>query len=79
MSIVNNMTFEEAMATLEALVKKMEDGGLSLDETLASYEEAMALVRYCNTRIEDAEQRIRLLVTGEDGSVTDRPFDGDEA
>ena len=79
MSNVNNMTFEEAMTGLEALVKKMEDGCLSLDETLACYEEAMALVRYCNSKIEDAEKRVRLLVTAEDGSVTDRPFDSDEA
>ena len=76
MSIENNITFEAAMARLEELVSKIEDGGLSLDETLACYEEAMGLIRFCNTKIEDAEQRIRLLVKTEDGAVTDTPFDG---
>ena len=76
---LNKMTFEDAMGRLELLVKKMEDGGLSLDEMLACYEEAMTLVRYCNAKIEDAEQKIRLLVSAEDGTVTDAPFDGNEA
>ena len=75
MSIANNITFEAAMARLEELVSKIEAGGLTLDETLACYEEAMRLVRFCNTKIDDAEQRIRLLVTAEDGSVTDAPFE----
>ena len=79
MNNLNNMTFEEAMAQLELLVKEMEEGGLSLDETLACYEQAMALVRHCNSKIEAAEQKIRLLVTAEDGSVTDRPLDSNEA
>ena len=77
MSKTNNMTFEAAMARLEELVSKIEAGGLTLDETLACYEEAMGLVRYCNSKIEDADQRIRLLITAEDGSVTDAPFEND--
>lgn len=73
------MTFEEAMLSLEDIVKKLESGGLSLDESLSSFEEAVKLVRFCNDKLESAEQRVRILVEGEDGSVTDAPFDTSDA
>ena len=73
------MTFEEAMLSLEDIVKKLESGGLSLDESLSSFEEAVKLVRFCNDKLESAEQRVRILVAGEDGSVTDAPFDTSDA
>lgn len=73
------MSFEEAMLSLEDIVKKLESGGLSLDESLSSFEEAVKLVRFCNDKLESAEQRVRILVEGEDGSVTDAPFDTSDA
>lgn len=73
------MTFEEAMLSLEDIVKKLESGGLSLDESLSSFEEAVKLVRFCNEKLESAEQRVRILVEGEDGSATDAPFDTSDA
>ena len=73
------ITFEEAMLSLEDIVKKLESGGLSLDESLSSFEEAVKLVRFCNDKLESAEQRVRILVEGEDGSVTDAPFDTSDA
>lgn len=72
------MTFEEAMLSLEDMVKKLEGGGLSLYEALSSFEEAVKLVRFCNEKLENAEQKVRILVEGEDGSVTDAPFDIDD-
>ena len=72
-------TFEEAMLSLEDIVKKLEGGGLSLEESLVSIEEAVKLVRFCNEKLESAEQKVKLLLEGQDGSVSDRPFDiGDE-
>lgn len=69
------MTFEEAMLSLEDIVKKLEGGGLSLEESLVSFEEAVKLVRFCNEKLESAEQKVKLLVEGQDGSVSDCPFD----
>ena len=75
----NKMTFEEALASLEKIVDKMDSGELSLDAALASFEEAIKLVKYCNAELEAAEQRVRLLTKHGDGSVTDMPFvDTDE-
>ena len=75
----NTLTFEKAMLSLEDIVKKLESGGLSLDESLQSFEEAIKLVRFCNEKLEAAEQKVRILVEGEDGSVSDAPFDTDDA
>ena len=74
MKTIETMTFEEAVARLEQLVRSMEEGKLSLDDSLAAFEEGIALVRFCNGRLDTAEQRVRILMTGADGEVTDAPF-----
>ena len=68
------MTFEEAITLLEKIVDKMDGGELSLDESLASFEEAVSLVKHCNTELEKAEQRVRILTEGGDGTISDAPF-----
>ena len=70
----DTMTFEAAVARLEEIVRAMEEGKLSLDDSLAAFEEGIALVRFCNGRLDSAEQRVRILMTGADGSVTSAPF-----
>ena len=69
------LTFEEAMLSLEDIVKKLEGGGLSLDESLSSFENAVKLVRFCNEKLEAAEQKVKILVEGADGAVSDAPFE----
>ncbi|MBQ8321906.1 MAG: exodeoxyribonuclease VII small subunit [Clostridia bacterium] len=71
-----NINFEEAMEKLELEVKKLEGGNMSLDESLESFENAIKLIRVCNDRLSDAERRVRLLIEGTDGIVTDVAFDG---
>ena len=73
------LSFEEAMLSLEDIVKKLENGGISLEESLSSFEEAVKLVKFCNEKIESAEQKVRMLVENNDGTVTDVPFDVDDA
>jgi exodeoxyribonuclease VII small subunit len=53
--------FEGAIAELETIVKKLEDGDLSLEESLALYERGVQLSRFCHARLEDVERRIELL------------------
>ena len=69
-----DMKFEEAMELLEDIVRKLESGSLSLDDSLLEFEKAIKLVRTCNERLEVAEQRVRMLTASLDGSVTDVPF-----
>ena len=72
-----NISFEEAMTNLEDAVLKLEGGALSLDESLKTFEEAVALVKVCNEKITSAEQKVRMLIEGADGTVTDVPFDSE--
>lgn len=53
--------FETALAELDALVKKLEEGELSLEESLALYERGVQLSRFCHARLDDAERRIEIL------------------
>ena len=71
----NNVTFEEAMRALDDAVSKLESGSLTLDESLATFEEAVKLIKVCNEKINSAEQKVKMLIQNADGSVTDVPFD----
>ena len=53
--------FEAALAELEAIVKKLEDGDQTLESSLALYERGVQLSRFCHTRLEEAERRIEVL------------------
>jgi len=53
--------FEAAIAELEAIVKKLEEGDLPLEKSLELYERGVHLSRYCHARIEEAERRIEIL------------------
>ena len=53
--------FEAAIAELESVVKKLEEGDLPLEQSLALYERGVQLSRFCHARLEDAERRIEIL------------------
>lgn len=72
------LSFEEAMLSLEDTVRMLENGGLSLEESLKAFENAVKLVKFCNEKLEAAEQKVKILVENADGSVTDAPFDTDD-
>jgi exodeoxyribonuclease VII small subunit len=57
-------SFETAMADLEQLVADMESGKLSLEDSLAAYKRGAELMSYCRTRLEDAQQQVRVLEEG---------------
>ena len=70
-------TFEEALAELEALVEAMEKGELSLEESLQSFERGVTLTRQCQKALEDAEQKVRVLM-GESEDAEPEPFESDD-
>ena len=53
--------FEAAIAELETIVKKLEDGDLALEQSLQLYERGVQLSRFCHGRLEEAERRIEIL------------------
>jgi exodeoxyribonuclease VII small subunit len=53
--------FEAAIAELETIVKKLEEGDLALETSLQLYERGVHLSRFCHARLEEAERRIEIL------------------
>ena len=74
---VSEMSFEQSIDALEALVKRLEDGGIDLDESLRIYEQAVALRDHCRSILEDGERRIRKIMESADGIVREEEFDID--
>jgi exodeoxyribonuclease VII small subunit len=70
---VADLSFETALDELEALVRRMEAGELSLDESIAAYRRGAELARHCQARLAVAEQEVRKL----DGDTL-KPIDPSE-
>ena len=68
--------FEQSLDALEALVEKMEQGQMSLEDSLAAYERGVGLYRRCQQALEQAELRVRLLSDPEHPEASE-PFDDD--
>lgn len=69
--------FETALAELEALVEKMEQGDLSLDESLQQFERGVQLTRSCQQALQEAEQKVRILLE-KDGQPALETFASDD-
>ena len=54
-------SFEKALAELESIVAKMEDGGLSLEQSLAAHKRGLELAKQCRERLEAAQQQVMVL------------------
>ena len=63
--------FEAAIAELESIVKKLEEGDMPLEQSLALYERGVQWSRFCHARLEAAERRIEIL--GERGDLKPAP------
>ncbi|MGD0958712.1 MAG: exodeoxyribonuclease VII small subunit [Methylomonas sp.] len=65
--------FEDAMKELEKLVEQMEQGDISLDESLKAFERGIHLTRTCQQALQDAEQKVQILLE-KNGQHTSEPF-----
>jgi exodeoxyribonuclease VII small subunit len=70
--------FEDGLAELEALVRRLEQGDLPLEESLAAFERGMALVQALGERLADIEQRVEVLLRTETGKLVTRPLDDED-
>ncbi len=66
--------FEESLASLESLVSAMEDGELSLEESLKAFEQGIKLTRECQSALKQAEQKVQMLVE-KNGSTASMPYE----
>jgi len=61
--------FEEALEALEQVVERLESGELSLEESLAAFEQGVRLVQFCNQKLNEAEKKVELLVKDKEGRL----------
>lgn len=69
------LSFEKALAELEAIVGKLEKGGLSLNESLALFEKGVKLARFLRGELEKAEKKVEILLKDDKGVVRNEPFE----
>lgn len=72
-----NITYEQAAAELESIVELLENGELTLEDSIKKFERGVELVRYCNKKLDEIEKRITILIEGKDG-ITEKDFDPGE-
>ena len=66
---IENLSFEEAMEKLEAVVRQLESGKIKLDEAVAVYERGAKLKKLCEQKLMDAKSKIDKLVIDKEGSI----------
>ncbi len=72
---VSRLSFEEALAELEQIVRGLEGGQQKLEDAIAAYERGAALRRHCEAKLAEAEARVAAIVERADGTLDTRPAD----
>ena len=72
---IQAMSFEQAIAELEEIVKTLEAGKGKLDEAVSFYERGTYLRRHCEAKLAEAQAKIDKIVARADGSLATEPFD----
>ena len=70
----DDVTFEKALVRLEEILKVLESGTAPLDESLGMFEEGVKLIKLCNGKLDNAEQRIKILVKNQEGEYDEQDF-----
>ncbi|GAW94186.1 exodeoxyribonuclease VII small subunit [Calderihabitans maritimus] len=74
MAEIKDLTFEQALERLEKIVRALETGNLSLEDSLQHFEEGIKLIKFCNHKLEAAERKVSLLVEKADGELVLEAF-----
>lgn len=72
---LQNLSFEEALAQLENIVRELESGRIKLDDAIAAYEKAVALKQLCENKLKAAQLKIEKIEFGPDGELKTAPLD----
>ena len=67
------LSFEDALAELERIVRQLEEGRGRLDEAIASYERGVALKHHCEAKLREAQAKVDRIAIAADGTVTTEP------
>ena len=69
------LSFEDALAQLENIVRELEAGKIKLDDAVEAYEKATALKKFCEDKLKSAQLKIEKINVAQDGTVTTQEFD----
>ncbi len=72
---ITEMSFEQAMKELEVIVRKLEVGEISLDESIKNYMRGNELKAHCQKTLNDAKLQVEKIIRSEGGAVVTEPFD----
>jgi exodeoxyribonuclease VII small subunit len=72
---ISTMSFEEAMAELDRIVRQIEEGRGELDQAITAYERGVALKRHCEAKLREAEARIEKITQTAEGGLSATNFD----
>ena len=72
---ITEMSFEEALAELEAVVRGLEGGQVPLEQSIELYERGDALRKHCEARLKAAELKVEKITADTDGAVKTEPFE----
>jgi len=71
---IAKLSFEDALAELEKLVRQLEEGKAKLNDAISAYERGTFLKRHCEAKLREAQSRIEQITVGPDGKVSTTPF-----
>ncbi|MGF6592818.1 exodeoxyribonuclease VII small subunit [Pseudomonas sp. 2835] len=72
-----SIDFEQSLADLQVLVERLENGELSLEDSLTAFEQGISLTRDCQSALAHAEQKVQVLLE-RDGELAAEPFDAEQ-
>ncbi|GFZ90766.1 exodeoxyribonuclease VII small subunit [Elstera cyanobacteriorum] len=72
---IAGLSFEDAMAQLEAIVRDLESGKGKLDDAVGAYDRGVRLRRHCEAKLAEAQAKIDKIVAGPEGAVGTEPFE----
>lgn len=76
---IKDLSFEEALIRLEAIVRELESGRIKLDDAISAYEQAKALKQLCENKLKAAQLKIEKIEINANGDLTTTPLDNVEA
>ncbi len=76
---LKNLSFEDALAKLENIVRELESGRIKLDDAVAAYEKAVALKKLCQEKLAAAALKVEKIEIAKDGTLSTTPLDNVEA
>lgn len=75
---IESLNFETALVELETIVRDLEAGKTSLEDSINAYERGVALRNHCEQKLRDAQAKIEKITVNTDGSVSVKPFENQE-